>query len=248
MQTLSALCNAPVVGLQALACDGSNFTQRDEMLEVNKMRNTLVMLQCHTLILLALFVGGCASVGETFPYQEYKSLELGKTSSEDYRTIFGNPLSVNTKDTEDGKIELATYVYGAANIGSARSRALGLEFKDGLLNSYIYISSFEEEESILDAAKLEQIERGVSTREHAVKTLGEPNGIAKCPSQLPDFKDRCESVMEVYAWTLMERLSTFGAAFGGDQVQSQTVFLGFNNDGIVDRVELVRSNTGADEK
>ncbi len=35
MQTLSSLCNAPVIGLHAPTCDDLNSTQRDEISEVN---------------------------------------------------------------------------------------------------------------------------------------------------------------------------------------------------------------------
>ena len=193
----------------------------------------------HSLVLFTLIIGGCASVGKNFSYHQYQSLEIGKTSSEDYRAIFGNPLIVTTEDTDDEKVEVANYVYASANLGSARSRALILEFKDGLLNSYMYASSFEEEKPILDIAALEKIERGVTSREDAVRTLGEPYGKAKCPSKAPSFKDRCESVEDVYAWSLVEKLSTFGVAFGGSRPQSQSVFLGFNSSGKVESVQKV---------
>ena len=59
MQTLSALCNAPVVGLQAPVCDGSNFTQGDEILEVNQM-NKILFQSGVLLLLLALMSTGHA--------------------------------------------------------------------------------------------------------------------------------------------------------------------------------------------
>ena len=59
MQTSSALCNAPVVSLQAPACDGSNFTQRDEILEVNQMKK-LIFQSGVLLLLLTLMSTGHA--------------------------------------------------------------------------------------------------------------------------------------------------------------------------------------------
>ena len=191
------------------------------------MTNKPIKSLRYSLVFFAMLFSGCASVGDNFPYQEYQSLELGKSSNEDYRVVFGNPQTVTSEDTDDGRFEIVNYIYGKANLGSAGGRALILEYKDGLLNSYIYASSFKEEKPVLDIGKLTQIERRVSTIEHALQILGEPSGMAICPSKSPSFKNRCESVEEVYAWSLVER------------AKSQSVFLGINSDGIVDRVEEV---------
>ncbi len=43
MQTLSALCNPPVIGLHAITCEGVKSTQRDESLEVNQMNISKLM-------------------------------------------------------------------------------------------------------------------------------------------------------------------------------------------------------------
>ena len=78
---------------------------------------------------------GCASVGRDFKYQNTASLELGVTRSSDYQATFGKPNAVETKDNSDGKFELVRYLYAYADMGTARSRLLDLEFRDGVLNA-----------------------------------------------------------------------------------------------------------------
>ena len=192
------------------------------------MSNTLLGLLRFCLGLAAILVSGCAtSVGGDFAYGEIPSLEVGKSRVEDYRVVIGQPQTVTIEDTDDGRIEIARFLYGHGSLGSAAGRALFLEYKDGLLNSYIYSSSFDDGTSVLDTGRISQIERGTSTLEHAIETLGEPTGIAICPSRAPSFADRCDGVEKVYAWSLVEK------------TVSRSFFLGINSDGIVDRIEEV---------
>ncbi len=69
MQTLSSLCNAPVIGLQAPTCDGLNVTQRDEILEVNQMKkmNNKAIVSCSLprLIIAGLLLFAISVPGET---------------------------------------------------------------------------------------------------------------------------------------------------------------------------------------
>src|SRR5262249_50363366 len=93
---------------------------------------------------------GCASVGPDFNYQNAPSLELGQTRIEDYQKMFGKPNSIEEKETADGRFELMHYVHAYAELGTARARALNLEFRDGVLNSYDYLSSFDKDKTTLN--------------------------------------------------------------------------------------------------
>ncbi len=72
MQTLSALCNAPVVGLQAPTCDGVNSAQRDEILEVNQMKK--LIFQSGVLMLLLTLI---LPVAYTYAADELESVSMG---------------------------------------------------------------------------------------------------------------------------------------------------------------------------
>lgn len=63
MQTLSALCNAAVVGLQTPTFDDLNSTPRDELLEVNQRMNIWkVLLRVPPVLGFVVFVAGCVIV------------------------------------------------------------------------------------------------------------------------------------------------------------------------------------------
>jgi hypothetical protein len=53
-----------------------------------------------------VFSAGCATVGHDFPVDQVKKIEIGKTTREDIRAMFGEPWRVGV---EDG---LETWSYG----------------------------------------------------------------------------------------------------------------------------------------
>ena len=90
------------------------------------------------IILFTGFLSGCASIGRDFNYQNRTSLDLGQPISSNYQEKFGKPYFTQVKETSDGKFEQVRYVYSHADMGSARTRLLDMEFRDGLLNSFLY--------------------------------------------------------------------------------------------------------------
>ncbi len=199
------------------------------------MKGSKTQLATITIIFL-IFLGGCASVGKEFNYQNLSSLELGKTSSSDYVSMFGDPTNVEVKQTSDGKFELVGFVYAHANVGTAKVRELNLEFRDGLLNSYAYASSFKEDQTLVDLDRLSEIERGTTLKGDVVILLGEPDGKARCPSESAWSEGKCSFGTEMWIWHGMNRLSTFGSTFGRAQLSTKNAFVIFDDAGVV--VEL----------
>ena len=188
-----------------------------------------------------LSLGGCASVGHDFQYQSKDSygrdtLELG-TPSAKYATMFGEPVNTMTNDTVDGKFKLIRYQYASANLATARSRLLDLEFRNDSLNSYIYISSFDDDKTIANTEQLSQVKRGTSKNSDIFKILGKPQGMALCPSTHPDFKDKCNKGTQIWKWVVMEGLSTLGSSYGAKQIEERIISISFDKDGVVTDVD-----------
>lgn len=99
MQTLSALCNAPVVGLQAPTCDGLNSIQRDEILEVNQRMNIWKPFLRVALVLgLVIFLAGCIivplprqTIEQNFKDDKLSFLVKSQTSKSEVRENLGDP-------------------------------------------------------------------------------------------------------------------------------------------------------------
>ena len=186
---------------------------------------------------IAMFLSGCASVGQSFDYSKAQKLELGQLQFSNYQSVFGKPNATAEQTDNDAKFETARYTYAYANLGSANSRILVLEFKDGKLNAFVYLSSFDGEATPVPSDKVTQITKGVSTKADVQKALGTPNGKALCPSLLGDFKDRCKGNSEIWTWQSISSVSTFGAAYGGKGQNTMTLFVTFDANGIVSGIE-----------
>jgi hypothetical protein len=190
------------------------------------------------IVAVAALLSGCASVGHKFNYNAAANLELGKMQTSDCQSVFGDkPTATSITTTADGKFEVARYSYAFADMGTARARTVILEFKDGNLNGYVYLSSFDREQNPVALEKVSQIKDHASTKSEVFGMLGKPNGKALCPSTLVDFKQPCEKCVEVWTWQGMSSLSTFGSAYGGKQPAIKTIFVSFDKDGVVSGIQ-----------
>jgi outer membrane protein assembly factor BamE (lipoprotein component of BamABCDE complex) len=189
------------------------------------------------LLIAVSVLSGCASVGHDFKTANVSSLQLGQTRDTEYQAMFGKPSAHLITKNSDGSFDAVRYVYAYADMGSARARALEMEFRNGVLNAYNYVSSFDKDKTSVTADQMQKIERGVSKKDEVLRILGNPCGKALCPCYLAPFKDKCGKGTEIWTWTAMEKLSTFGHAFGGDQIQSSTLIVAFDKAGVVTEVE-----------
>ncbi len=128
------------------------------------------------------------------------------------------------------------YSYGNGNLARSNARVLALEFKNGKLNAFEYVSSFDEHQTHVSPDMVNQISSHVSTKTDVLKALGKPSGKALCPSTLEDFKDQCKKCVEIWAWQTATGVSTVGAAFAGNRPSFQDVYIGFDKDGVVSDV------------
>lgn len=177
------------------------------------------------------------SSGRNFKYQSTQNLELGKTLSSEYRAMFGKPTSVEVRDTASGKYETANYSFAFISMGSIRVRDLDLEFRDGVLNGFSYLSSFDKDKTSANTFQVNRIQRGISKKSDVLDLLGNPNGMGKYPSYLFDFKNISNEGIELWTWTMISKLSMFDA--GSQELTVQTILIGFDHAGVVSDIETV---------
>ena len=79
-----------------------------EMYEYSPRRGyaPLRILVYAIIITAMIFSAGCATVGQDFPADQVKKIQIGRTTKEEVRTMFGEPWRVGL---EDG---LETWSYG----------------------------------------------------------------------------------------------------------------------------------------
>ena len=127
-----------------------------------RVAQTLVVIQCAFLVVL---LSSCATTRERFNYANVPALELGQLRIEEYPERFGKPTLVGRKTTSEGNFDVVRFREVKGNLaGGASGRELVLEFKEGVLNGFFYVSSFDEDRTNVDLAKTDQIKIETSTR------------------------------------------------------------------------------------
>ena len=88
------------------------------------------------LLFLTIFSFGCATVGHEFDVSQVPNIQIGKTTQDQIKTMFGSPWRVGI---EDGK---RTWTYGRYHYSlfeDASTRDLVVKFdSNGIVSSYTY--------------------------------------------------------------------------------------------------------------
>ena len=181
------------------------------------MRNIFIYL-----ILVTSFIG-CSTAGRVFNYQSREKLELGVTTYEYAIEIFGESTSSSETTNEDGVYKTIGYVYGSAGLWETAARALTLEFKQGLLNGFSYVSNYSEDKTDFQLEEIKKIVVKSSNKTDVLRIMGEPSTKILCPSV--SFSTDCEKCKEIWAWLFIEQ--------GGKESKSKKIFINFDENGVV---------------
>ncbi len=82
---------------------------------------------------------------------------------------------------------------------------MALEFKDGLLNGYVYYSSFDEDRTKVPRSNIDGIIIGKSTKDDILTLFGKPHGKILCPTTFSNLKVKCDKATEIWLWNQLER-------------------------------------------
>lgn len=129
------------------------------------------------VIFLALLLAGCAG-GRDFVRPQGDSLRLGTTTYQEVLHKFGEPLRIGFSIHNGATIKTTSYSNAVATpYGSTvPERASGFYFLDNVLVGYDYSSSFAEDTTDFDEAKVGQIKEGETSRERVLELFGKPGG------------------------------------------------------------------------
>lgn len=94
-------------------------------------------------VLLCTLLSGCLNVGHPFPTEHVQSIQVGTTTRDDLRGMFGEPWRVGI---EDGQHTWTWGRYHYSAFGEASTRDLVVRFDArGLVSSYTFNSTFPED-------------------------------------------------------------------------------------------------------
>src|SRR5438132_8502167 len=125
---------------------------------------------------LALSIAGCA--GAKPPEDD---LVLGRTSREEILQRLGSPYREDTVTKNGKRLETMTYAFATTGgtpvrAGVSATRGQGFYFLDDKLAGYDFSSSWKEDQTDFDGAKVPQIKKGVTTRDEVLRLIGRPGG------------------------------------------------------------------------
>lgn len=191
-----------------------------------KMKRTFTSI---LVVLAAVILGGCA--GTNFKRPDPSSLTLGRSTSSDVIAAMGEPRQTSEGLKNEKKVRSLHYAY-ADSLGSAKysgvtpARAIVFTTYDNVLVAQEFISSFKDDATDFDDAKVQQISKGKTTKAEVIQLLGKPNGEAIYPITKHENENA-----SVYSYSHVKG-SVFNMKF-----YKQALVVSFDNAGIVTEVE-----------
>jgi outer membrane protein assembly factor BamE (lipoprotein component of BamABCDE complex) len=130
-------------------------------------------------VLTVALVAGCA--GTDFKRPETQSIVVGKSAAADVTRLMGTPRQVGESLVNGQKVKTMSYAY-ALTTGEPRypgvlpARAMVFQAFNGIVVGQEFVSSFKQDATDFDDAKVPAIVKGRTTRAQVVAMLGQPTG------------------------------------------------------------------------
>jgi outer membrane protein assembly factor BamE (lipoprotein component of BamABCDE complex) len=180
-------------------------------------------------VLSVSLLGGCA-VGRDFVRPPSAALKLRQTTLDQVTAMMGPPI-LEGSDVLNGKtVKTVTYAASGgtpAQGDGAGARAMAFYFFNGALVGYEFVSNRTEDSTDFNDRKLNNIQKGVTTRDQVHQFLGQPCGYRVYP-----LIDNGDDEAEVYAFA-----SASGIGFGR-KVSRKSLQVTFNPAGVVEDVKF----------
>jgi outer membrane protein assembly factor BamE (lipoprotein component of BamABCDE complex) len=97
------------------------------------------LVRSGVVVLLAILLAGCWTVGQEFDQQALPEIEKGKTTRSQVQDWLGSPYEKGLQ----GQFETWTYRYIRFEFGNERNKELAIYFnKDGVVHTYSYTTNY----------------------------------------------------------------------------------------------------------
>lgn len=195
-----------------------------------KKINSIIVFTLVTILIIS-----CASAGKMFNYQNRTQLVVGETTLNQAIQYIGKPDSQETKSNKDGDFTIIKYSYAYAKQSGVSVRLLWMEFKNDTLNAKIFNSGFKEDNTDFNYDSYKKIKVNESTKQDVLTIIGEPTGIANCPSSLLDFSTKCASATNVWFWLYTSK--SIGLNNVTQTMKTKSLKISFDKNGVVTDID-----------
>lgn len=133
-------------------------------------------------LLFTVLLVGC-SAGRDFSRPHADTFQLGRTTYAQVLERYGDPYRTGTALRNGETVKTVMYSYATATpyVDDVPVRTARFYFLQDTLAGYDFTSSFREDKTAFDSAKVQQIRRGETTRQQVVDLLGQPGGLYNYP-------------------------------------------------------------------
>jgi hypothetical protein len=191
------------------------------------------ILQSVTALVTVAALAGCA--GTNFKRPDPTALTLGKSTQAEITQVMGSPVQTGETLRNGEKFKVSRYAY-AEGAGTGKypgvvpARAMVFMTHQDLLVADEFVSSFPDDATDFDDAKVSAIVKGKTTRQEVQALLGTPNGRGIYP-----FVKNKGDVASVYSYSHAKG-NVFNMKF-----YSKNLIVSFDASGIVSDVEYTSS-------
>jgi len=184
---------------------------------------------------ITILIAGCFT-GKIFDSRNKDKIEVGKTTINEAIILLGKPFFRQTMFTSTGNYVMLKYFfskqYTYTRSGAGISvRLFYLEFKNDTLNAKIYDSSFKEDLTGFPNENYKNIKISQSDKKHVLNLLGNPSGVALCPSYVRRFSEKCRGASLIWSWVYNDPIPE----------KSKIINVSFDEKGTVIAVDVVMS-------
>ena len=171
--------------------------------------------------------------GNDYNYKYNDRLKLNETSLEKVIKYFGKPSERYDINTSAAQYVVLRFYMADIKLFTGKARLTYMQFRNGVLNAYVYGSNYNRDHTKFDYKKAKHIKLGQSIEEIS-SYIGEPTGKSNCPVNTGQFSGFCKKGKYTWLWFYAENQGLLDAK----NAQAQAFLVGVDADGKA--VEITR--------
>ena len=157
-------------------------------------------------ILVITAIAGCVTlvgpIGRDFEKGRIRDIVIGQTTKAEIIKYLNVPFETRKMTLDNTEYEIFRYYYTHLEEGMyiAKVRVLDCEFKNDIVNGYIFNSTFKEEQHKFNEKERSKLEKGRTTKNDVLNLFGATSGKALLPTTLP-FLNAPSGTREIWTYS-----------------------------------------------
>ena len=188
-------------------------------------------------LLASLLHAGLVESGNEFNYKYNTYLKLNETTLDLVIEHFGKPSERYDINTSVAQYVVLRFYMADIKLFTGKARLTYMQFRNGVLNAYVYGSNYNLDNSKFDFSKAKKVKIGQSMDE-IIELIGKPTGKSNCPVNTGQFSGFCKKGKYTWLWFYADNQGLLDA----DDVQGKIFLVGVDKNGKA--IEIEREHIG----